>query len=469
MTDRLSPMLWLPLKQMPPRARDSGGATPESEVPMQSHRTKSRTPGIYWRERAKPGSKQRERVYSIAHKEGGKLRWVQTDSQGRDLLTLEAAGARKAELRKDKREGKTVARPTKVTFGEYAETWLPLQTELAPRTVEDYACKLDRWKPLIGSVRLSDLTEAKITEASKQLRNTKTGKPLSANTTNGTFGPLSCLLDDAVADGLIGFNPVAAIKAKQKGKRRKGQIIPRARNVKTQRILSPKEIDSLLDACASSRDRAMFELAIYSGLRQQELLGLVWGDVDFDESVIRVSRQLSRPAKGECATRVTLKTEAAEREVPLSRERLALLREYRAATLYKANADYIFTTATGGPVAWNNADKTLKGIVKRAGLRDPRPTWHDLRHTYASLLIAANVNVKVVSKTLGHSDAGFTLRTYVGLFDKEGSAESIRAATGQVNGKVNQPLRTAQNGSGAQVLPFPGNPHGDREDQTASG
>lgn len=116
----------------------------------------------------------------------------------------------------------------------------------------------------------------------------------------------------------------------------------------------------------------------------------------------------------------------------------------------------------------NNADKTLKGIVKRADLRDPWPTFHDLRHAYASLLIPAGVNVKAVSKALGHSDAGFTLRAYVGLFDKEASAEGIRAAASG-NWHVTGRIPTAATSPEAQIVPFPGIPHGERAERVASG
>jgi integrase len=143
---------------------------------------------------------------------------------------------------------------------------------------------------------------------------------------------------------------------------------------------------------------------------------------------------------------------------------VALLREYRAATIYKANADYLFSTASGGPVAWNNVDKSLRSIVKRSGIREPWPTFHDCRHTFASLLIAEGVNVKDVSKALGHSDAGFTLRTYVGLFDKEGSAERIRG-----NWQVTQPLGNEPDRAGGQVLSFPANPHSSETPAAQSG
>ena len=86
----------------------------------------------------------------------------------------------------------------------------------------------------------------------------------------------SPVLDDAVGEGILGYNPLASLKARQKGKRRKGNLIPRARNLKEQRILSPKEIDSLLSAAKTDRYRVLLATAIFTGLRQMELLGLTW-------------------------------------------------------------------------------------------------------------------------------------------------------------------------------------------------
>ena len=138
-----------------------------------------------------------------------------------------------------------------------------------------------------------------------------------------------------------------------------------------------------------------------------ELLGLTWGDVDFEERLIRVRYQLSRtPGEG----RVPLKTENGRRDVPLSDDLVRTLREYRASTSYKGQADYIFTTASGKPLGWSNVDRHCLGAaVKAAELREPAPKFHDLRHTFASLLIASGCDAKTVSDVIGHADAGFSL------------------------------------------------------------
>ena len=136
-----------------------------------------------------------------------------------------------------------------------------------------------------------------------------------------------------------------------------------------------------------------------------------------------------------------------------------MLREYRASTIYKSDEDYLFTTSTGKPIGWNNVDRDcLRATVKAAKLRTPWPTFHDLRHTFASLLIANGCDAKTVSVAMGHADAGFTLRVYTDLFDKEASAEKVRAATGG-NWKLTGATRNGQEAAPGQVVPFPGNPH----------
>lgn len=420
-----------------------------------SHRRPTRIPGVRYRLRAKfPGSKQTERVYCVMYRDSaGKMHWTSEDANGNPLLSEDAAKDRKAELSKERRSGSLVRSSSKATFAEYADEWLPLQVELAPRTSEDYKLKLERVKRHIGDVKLSALNTEAIKRVIGELR-----KVYASNTTANTLVPLSCLLDDAVSAGILGHNPVASLRESGARKSRKSsRVIPVAENVKEQRILSPAEIDALLSAATSDRYHVLLATAIYSGLRQMELLGLTWGDVDFDGRVIRVRQQLSRtPGVGRVAY---TKSKKGKRDVPLSDWLLSLLREHRASTIYKAETDYIFTTSTGKPLGWSNVDRyCLASAVASAKLRTPHPTFHDLRHTYASLLIASGVNVKRVSDALGHADPGFTLRVYAGLFNREESDAQIRDATSGspvvARGSRNEEARQT-----GQLVHFPENPH----------
>ena len=338
--------------------------------------------------------------------------------------------------------------PSTPTHGYRSKPSLP------PERSRNYTTKLQRLKPLLGKLRLSDVNEAAIATAVGKLRKPD-GRAYAPNTVVGTLVPLSCLLDDAVGEGILGHNPLASLKARQKGKRRKGNLIPRARNLKEQRILSPKEIDSLLSTAKTDRYRVLLTTAIFTGLRQMELLGLTWGDVDFEERIVRVRFQLSRLGGRVPYT----KSDAGQRDVAIPDELVRMLREYRASTSYKSDGDHLFTTSTGKPIGWNNVDRDcLRATVKAAKLRSPWPTFHDLRHTFASLLIANGCDAKTVSTAMGHADAGFTLRVYTGLFDREASDEKVRAAT-RGNWQVTGQAGNGQEAATGQVVPFPGNPH----------
>ena len=118
----------------------------------------------------------------------------------------------------------------------------------------------------------------------------------------------------------------------------------------------------------------------------------------------------------------------------------------------------MFTTGSGKPPGWSNVERyALHSAARRAKLRSPRPAMHDLRHTFASLLIAGKADVKYVSRQLGHSDAGFTLRTYTHLFDKTAHAEETRQLLEDGHGNIlvtmaSSPLPSVRR---AKVVPLP--------------
>jgi integrase len=226
-------------------------------------------------------------------------------------------------------------------------------------------------------------------------------KGLAPWSVKATLTPLSRVLNSAVRRGLIGENPMRRL---ERGERPKVER-------REQRILRGDEIGTFLSA-APPRYRTLLATALSTGLREMELLGLTWGDVDFDRGVVAVRAQLSR-ITGE---RKPLKTGAAKREVPLT---ASIVRELKLhpgiASPHKAAADFVFATATGRPMGWSNVIR--RGLHKAAeGLADPRPRFHDLRHTFASLLIGEGADVVYVSRAMGHGDPAVTLRVYSHLW-----------------------------------------------------
>jgi integrase len=122
-----------------------------------------------------------------------------------------------------------------------------------------------------------------------------------------------------------------------------------------------------------------------------------------------------------------LKTEAARREIDMSDYLRCELLRHKAASRFKADTDFVFCTRTGAPFPWSNV--ATRGLHKAAeSLRAPRPKFHNLRDTFASMLIANGIDVVTVAKQLGHSDPSITLTVYARQWEERNRGEQVRAA-----------------------------------------
>ena len=200
------------------------------------------------------------------------------------------------------------------------------------------------------------------------------------------------------------------------------------------RVLQRNEIGTLLDA-ADTTHRPLLATAIFTGLRLGELLGLTWADIDFSAGLISVRRQLDRDGE-----RVKPKTPQAIREVVLMPALARIVREHQLQSQFEDDDDPVFASAVGTPMHYRNVSRRgLDGAVKRAGLNGgsrPSLRFHDLRHTFASLLIAEGTNVVFVSGQLGHASPDITLKVYAHLFDRAAHAERARSALEDGYGKL---------------------------------
>jgi len=182
------------------------------------------------------------------------------------------------------------------------------------------------------------------------------------------------------------------------------------------------QVASALQAAHEAGDRlqALYVLAIYTGLRQGELLGLKWDDVDLEDGSLQVRRTLSITKSGPVFT--SPKTAGSRRSVKLTSKAIAALKSHlerqlgemdKVGSLWSpGDADgLIFASETGEPLDRRVVTKLkFKPLLKRAGL--PEIRFHDLRHTCATLLLTRNVNPKIVSEMLGHASIAITLDTY---------------------------------------------------------
>ena len=173
-----------------------------------------------------------------------------------------------------------------------------------------------------------------------------------------------------------------------------------------------------VEAAKGDRLEALYILAVTTGLRQGELLGLKWDDIDLEVGTLQVRRTLTTAKGGPILS--APKTKSTRRTVRLSQTALEALRSHlerqlgedidRAGDLWRENG-LIFASESGSPLSRQHITaRRFKPLLKRAGL--PEIRFHDLRHTCATLLLSKNVNPKVVSEMLGHASIAITLDTY---------------------------------------------------------
>jgi integrase len=289
------------------------------------------------------------------------------------------------------------------TFGEWLETYLREVAALRvrPSTLADYHREVRLYiKPGLGRHRLDRLRPVHISSFYRDQ-----GQRLSAGSVRRLHALIRRSLTIAVRWGLIVTNPAVLVEPPSLVHH---EIKP----------YSLEEARDFLSALRGNRMEARWVIAIALGLRQGEVLGLRWTDVDLDTGVLRVNRAL-QPQSGGALTLVEPKTNRSRRAVPLPRsvvEALSARRAYQDAEREKAGALWhdkyglVFTTAVGTPVHPRNDLRSFRLITQRAGLR--RIRVHDLRHTTATLLMAQGVPARVVMEILGHSQISVTLNTY---------------------------------------------------------
>ncbi len=180
---------------------------------------------------------------------------------------------------------------------------------------------------------------------------------------------------------------------------------------------SVEEVRSLLNAVKGSQLEALFYIAVTAGLRQGEILGLLWSDLEWGTGNLRVQRQLQRVRhKGLIFNEP--KSASGRRLIVLGPTTLERLQEHKDRQNNQRQGfaeewqafDLIFTKPNGSPIDPRGLLRNFKSIIKNAGLPDIR--FHDLRHTAATMMLQCGVHPKIVQERLGHSSISITLDTY---------------------------------------------------------
>ncbi len=302
------------------------------------------------------------------------------------------------------------------TLGEYLEkVWLPSKdARVEVSTYDQY-----RWAvnghivPLLGAVRLKDLTPEVIDGWVRSLVLVPEGGKARLGATSARIARkvLSMAMEDAVRRGRVPRNPVVLSQPPKRSRtyRKLGWTLA--------------EAQAFLAAIGDHRLHAAFHLALVTGLRRGEFLGLAWDHVDLEAGQIAVVQQLAV----ERGTPVLkqLKTEASQRVVSIGSVTVGVLS--RHAELQRGEAELageawegsglVFTTTLGGWVDPNNFSRLMRELIKKAGVPDITPKG--LRHTAQSVGRVVVGDDKVMQERLGHSDVEITLGTYTHVIDEQ--------------------------------------------------
>lgn len=365
-----------------------------------------RGPGRWLVRYRDPSSKERTKTCAT---KGEALHWAQ--EQERRMRSLEWTDPQRAKL----------------TVSEWAEQWRTTLT-VKPKTMASYdslltTCVLPRW----GAMRLDRITAGEVRSWIAAMTGAK-GRPLSASRRTQAFFGLRSMLDLAVEDGRLPKNPARPAAGGAK------RMVPKLPKSRTHTYLTHEQLHALADNAGDYRTLVL--VLGYCGLRWGEATALRLSDVDLLHGRLHVRRSVS-DVNG--ALVFGTPKNHATRSVPVP----GFLHGDLGALMDGCGPDdLLFTSPKGGPLYLRNFRyRDFDPAARAAGLTGITP--HVLRHTAASLAVAARANVEAVQRMLGHASASMTLDTYAGLFedDLDGVASRLNEAASAVRADS---LRTAR-------------------------
>ncbi len=298
--------------------------------------------------------------------------------------------------------------PSRRTVAHYLAEWLQAVRPPLVRggTWRGYELNVRRHLvPRLGGVPLQQLTRATVKAAYQDLalHGSPTGRPLNPKTVHNIHLTLRKALRDAVEDRLLSHNSAD-------GAHRLHADRPEMRT------WTAEQVSAFLTAVADRDDFALWRLAATTGMRRGELVGVRRTDIDLEAGTVQVQQQRVRGMSG--YTYGPPKTARGRRSIPIDSGTIAALRAHLRAQgvirpafgLGYQDAGLVFARADGTPLDPDSVSGAFEQIVRRLGL--PVIRLHDLRHTHATLALAAGVHPKVVQERLGHSSVTMTLDLY---------------------------------------------------------
>ena len=316
--------------------------------------------------------------------------------------TQSEALARLHALQKSIAEGTTVE-SEKLTVGRWLDEWLLKESgpKVRARTLESYQSIVkNHLAPALGRIHIRKLETRHV----RDYMIAKRRSGLSARSVQYHHSILRAALHVAESHGLIPKNVARLVSP------------PKVERPEVQPLTAEQAIQ-LLTSVQQHRLGPLFTVAMASGLRQGEVLGLTWSDIDFEGGTLRVNRTLQR--YGSAYHLDGTKTEKSRRTIALPAPVVDVLRTQRrhqkeerlaAGPAWSNQWELVFTGEDGSPLLGTGVTRAFQAALAKAGL--PRARFHDLRHGAATYLLNAGVDLKVVQTILGHSTIAVTAGTY---------------------------------------------------------
>ena len=335
----------------------------------------------------------------IGTKSNGKPRWLT-----KTFEKQKNAKAYLARVIKDRDSG-LVVQPSKMPLNEFLDRWLEdaVEPRVRGNTFRSYRWQLKKYvRDELGSYRLCDISPLQIQKLYSKLNR----EGLSPRVIRYSHSILSNAFGQAVKWRMLASNPCS------------GAELPRTKHKET-RALTVEEMARFVKVLRGTRHEVLFLVALTTGMRPSEYLALRWKDVDFDTARIQVRRSLDWRRKGQWEFSEP-KTARSRRSIPIPTEVVGRLREHRrvqAEERLKAGPEWadqslVFCDRKGEPLDRQNLlRRHLRPLLMKADISTDL-TLYSLRHSCATLMLAAGVHPKVVSERLGHSSIAITLDVY---------------------------------------------------------
>lgn len=259
----------------------------------------------------------------------------------------------------------------------------------------------------MGEKTLRELTPVHVQRFVNHLESKKSGdKPLNPKTVKNIHGVLHSALQQAVRIGYLKINPASLTILP---KRSKAEITP----------LKDQQVGQFLAAIKGHEFEYLYLVDLFTGVRQSELLGLKWEDIDFEQGAITIRRQLQFLGHKYGGYQFTTPKNNKTRQIIPAQFVINVLRQQRrrqlemrlmAGPAWSNSENLVFTDTLGNHLKHDLIYRHLKRIFAQMGV--PALRFHDLRHSYAVLSIQAGDDIKTIQENLGHYSAAFTLDVY---------------------------------------------------------